>query len=123
MKKKKPESKLITQNHLNDYDERFHCDYLTSECEMCCCHSCTGFGCPWVTRGKFESNGNRYRANRCEICRRNDFKKIFDCDYYSYYRRRKFFVPKKLKRKKSQLELVNEKLDLILKLLEKSDEK
>lgn len=117
--KKKPESKLITQTNNNDYSERNHY-YIATNCNQCCCNFCTGFACPWVGEHerKYTSLGNKSMSNRCHVCHKHNFTRIYDCDFYTYYRRRKFFLPKKYIKRKTQLEIMNEKLALILKKLD-----
>jgi hypothetical protein len=117
MSTKKPEYKLFRQNHENNFDDGRSC---YAGCSLCCCASCTGFACPWVKKIGFVHYyfkiGMKF-DKRCLLCYKNnyDFKRIYDCDFYTYHKRRRFFAPRRLRRKKQKIDVIGEKLDLILK--------
>ncbi|MDR2531720.1 MAG: hypothetical protein LBC82_02650 [Oscillospiraceae bacterium] len=120
MKKPKTEPNLFKQNHNNNYaDGRSPSIY----CSMCCCASCTGFACPWMKNAGYFQDWYRLGMKfekRCLLCfKNNEAERIYDCDYYTFYKRRRFFVPRRIRKKKQKIDVIEEKLDLLLKLVNK----
>lgn len=120
--KKKAEPKLMKQTHDNNYGERNPLLSVPSNrCMYCICEACTGFMCPWVPEHqRTDTDGNQFSSRRCHICLNRNFKKIVDCDFYTSYKRQKFYLPKKYLRQKTRFDELSEKLDLILNLLDKN---
>jgi len=88
-----------------------------SACNRCICQSCTGFGCPWLTATWRDcTDGYKHASRRCLIC---GFNMIYDCDFYTNHRRRRFFVEKRYVFKETKLDKLMKAVDEIKKLLTK----
>jgi hypothetical protein len=113
--KRKSEPKLFKQNHEQNYDNGRS---KLIRCANCCCQSCTGFRCPWTKYKKgYQPDGYIGRPWRCEDCYGLMKEKIFDCDYYTYYKRKRYYVKKKISRRKRKIDEIADKLDIIIKKL------
>ncbi|MCL2109745.1 MAG: hypothetical protein FWH20_10420 [Oscillospiraceae bacterium] len=123
-KSNKNKGVLLRQNHENNYDDGRNNSFYPTQCAQCCCYSCTGFACPWDKDVKYVPAHLQVskRPKRCAICRRDfNFKRLYDCDYYTYYKRKRFYLPRKVKRRKKKIDLVLDKVDEVLRLLKKLD--
>jgi hypothetical protein len=90
-----------------------------SLCNRCICESCTGFGCPWVPKPwRYWTRGNLLRSERCQICIQRNFKMLYDCDFYTNHRRKRFFVRRSHVIKETKLDKLIEQVSKIEKTLD-----
>jgi len=110
MKKKKPPQLL---RRIADLNVSRREPSGVSACLRCMCKSCTGFGCPWVSKyWRYDTDGYKYASRRCLVC---GYDMIYDCDFYTNHRRRRFFVRKRYFLKET-------KLDRLIKAVSKLSE-
>jgi len=111
--KKKKQAQILRSIADGKTSERYPVG--ASACNRCICQSCTGFGCPWVSRfWRYSTEGYKYASRRCNVC---DFKMIYDCDFYTNHRRKRFFVLRKYVFKETKLDRLIKSIEELKKQL------
>ena len=91
---------------------------LSKSCYNCICYYCTGVICPWRNSGSINVM-EELKPGRCWKCYTGDPQiVIYDCDFFSAYRYKRFILPKKINPKQTRYKVLLDKLEKIEELLE-----
>jgi AbrB family looped-hinge helix DNA binding protein len=90
----------------------------TSGCNYCICSSCTGFGCPWVSKVyRYGWTIGESIPERCRRCMTTPgMEKIHDCDFYTAKKRTKFYY-KRIVKAESKHDILMRELSELKSLL------
>lgn len=91
---------------------------ISKSCYNCICYYCTGSICPWINKRIISYPLRDSKPGRCRKCQIGDFQKpIFDCDYFSAYRYKRFVLPMKKNPKLTRYDILMKRIDKLEQLI------